>query len=135
MIETNGTLPENIDKLNKIDYVSLDIKLPEHFNDSSFEDIFRNEIKSLNLLMSRSINVYCKLVVLPSTKINSFETIIKRLSKDVLNNKELQIIIQPSSPINDWKNLNSHLFRFSEIVGKYFEVSIIPQVHKFLNIE
>ncbi|WP_409200417.1 7-carboxy-7-deazaguanine synthase QueE [Methanobrevibacter sp. DSM 116169] len=135
MLETNGTLYEHIDKLNKIDYVSLDIKLPEHFDDDSFDDVFQNEIKSVNLLTSKAINVYCKLVVLPSTKINSIENVIKKLSKEILNKNDVQMVIQPSSPIEDWKDLSSNLFKFSEIIGKYFEVSTIPQIHKFLNIE
>ena len=29
MLETNGTLPDNIDSIEKLDMVSLDIKLPE----------------------------------------------------------------------------------------------------------
>ena len=32
MLETNGTLPEKIDLIKKLDMVSLDIKLPEHFD-------------------------------------------------------------------------------------------------------
>ena len=117
LLETNGTLPEKIDFIEKLDIVSLDIKLPEHFNNDFNEDIFINEIKSVNLLMAKSIMLYCKVVVLPSSK------------------NKLQIIIQPSSPLEDWGNSNSKLFEFSEIVGQYFEVSTIPQVHKILNIE
>lgn len=135
MLETNGTLTENIDKINSLDFVSLDIKLPEHFDNDWSNDIFNNEIKSLNLLTSKSINIYCKLVVLPSTKINSIEGMIKKLSEKLLNKNNLQIIIQPSSPIKDWKNSNHSLFEFSEVIGKYFEVSTIPQIHKILNIE
>ena len=30
------------------------------------------------------------------------------------------------------KGLNFKLFEFSEIVGQYFEVSTIPQIHKIL---
>ena len=69
MLETNGTLPDNIDSIDKLDVVSLDIKLPEHFDGDFDEEIFLNEIKSLNLLMAKCINVYCKVVILPSTKI------------------------------------------------------------------
>jgi organic radical activating enzyme len=134
MLETNGTLTNNIKNLNSIDFVSLDIKLPDHFNESWSEDILNNEIQSLNLLISNSKNVYCKLVVLPSMKINSIEKIIKKLSDEIINNT-LQIVIQPSSPIDEWKGSNDHLFEISETVGKYFEVSTIPQIHKFLNIE
>ena len=135
MLETNGTLPVSIDSIKKLDIVSLDIKLPEHFNGDFDEEIFLNEIKSLNLLMAKCINVYCKVVILPSTKIKSFKEVVEKLSKNISSKSNLQIIIQPSSPLSEWKDLNFKLFEFSEIVGQYFEVSTIPQIHKILDIE
>lgn len=135
MLETNGTLPDNIDLIDKLDIVSLDIKLPEHFNEVFDESIFLYEIKSLNLLMAKCINVYCKVVILPSTKIKSFKEVVEKLSENISNKSNLQIIIQPSSPLSEWKDLNFKLFEFSEIVGQYFEVSTIPQIHKILDIE
>ena len=135
MLETNGTLPENIDSIEKLDIVSLDIKLPEHFEGDFDEEIFLNEIKSLNLLMAKCINVYCKVVILPSTKINSFKGVVEKLSQNISSKSNLKIIIQPSSPLEDWSDINFRLFNFSEIVGQYFEVSTIPQIHKILDIE
>ncbi|WP_407393290.1 7-carboxy-7-deazaguanine synthase QueE [Methanobrevibacter sp.] len=135
MLETNGTLPENIDLIDKLDMVSLDIKLPEHFDGEFNEEIFLNEIKSLNLLMAKSINVYCKVVILPSTKIKSFKGVVEKLSKNISNKSNLKIIIQPSSPLGEWKDINFKLFEFSEVVGQYFDVSTIPQIHKILDIE
>jgi hypothetical protein len=72
---------------------------------------------------------------LPSLKIESFEEVIKKIDKEIIYKNNLQVIIQPSSPLNEWKNLSDSLFEFSEIVGEYFEVSTIPQIHKILNIE
>ena len=135
MLETNGTLPENIDLIEKLDIVSLDIKLSEHFNNDFDNKIFENEIKSLNLLISKSISVYCKVVILPSTKIKSFEEVVEKLSENISNKSNLKIIIQPSSPLGEWKDINFKLFEFSEVVGQYFEVSTIPQIHKILDIE
>ena len=135
MLETNGTLPDNIDLLNKLDIVSLDIKLPEHFDGDFDEEIFLNEIKSLNLLREKSINVYCKVVILPSTKIKSFKEVVEKLSQNISSKSNLKIIIQPSSPLGEWKDINFRLFEFSEVVGQYFEVSTIPQIHKILDIE
>ena len=135
MLETNGTLPDNIDLIDKLDIVSLDIKLPEHFDGDFNEEILLNEIKSVNLLMSKSINVYCKVVILPSTKIKSFKEVVEKLSENISNKSNLKIIIQPSSPLGEWKNINFKLFEFSEVVGQYFEVSTIPQIHKILDIE
>jgi len=135
MLETNGTLPEKIDLIKKLDMVSLDIKLPEHFDGDFDNSIFLNEIKSLNLLISKSINVYCKVVILPSTKIKSFKEVVEKLSQNISNKSNLKIIIQPSSPLGEWKDINFRLFEFSEVVGQYFEVSTIPQIHKILDIE
>ena len=135
MLETNGTLPDNIDLLNKLDIVSLDIKLPEHFDGDFDEEIFLNEIKSLNLLREKSINVYCKVVILPSTKIKSFKEVVEKLSENISSKSNLKIIIQPSSPLGEWKNINYRLFEFSEVVEQYFEVYTIPQIHKILDIE
>lgn len=135
MLETNGTLPENINSIERLDMVSLDIKLPEHFDGEFDESIFLNEIKSLNLLISKSKNVYCKVVILPSTKIKSFKEVVEKLSQNISNKSNLKIIIQPSSPLGEWKDINFKLFEFSEVVGQYFEVSTIPQIHKILDIE
>lgn len=85
MLETNGTLPNNIDLIEQLDIVSLDIKLNEHFDEEFDKNIFINEIKSLNLLISKSISVYCKVVILPSTKIKSIREVIEKLSENVLN--------------------------------------------------
>ena len=135
MLETNGTLPDNIDLIEKLNMVSLDIKLPEHFDGDFNQEIFLNEIKSVNLLMAKSINVYCKVVILPSTKIKSFKEVVEKLSENISSKSNLKIIIQPSSPLGEWKDINSKLFEFSEVVGQYFEVSTIPQIHKILDIE
>ena len=135
MLETNGTLPGNIDSIEGLDIVSLDIKLPEHFDGDFDNSIFLNEIKSLNLLITKSINVYCKVVILPSTKIKSFKEVVEKLSQNISSKSNLKIIIQPSSPLGEWKDINFKLFEFSEVVGQYFEVSTIPQIHKILDIE
>ncbi|MCF0226051.1 MAG: 7-carboxy-7-deazaguanine synthase QueE [Methanobrevibacter sp.] len=135
LLETNGTLPDNIDKIDNLDIVSLDIKLPEHFKEDYDENIFELEIKSLNLLIVKSIKVYCKIVTLPTTKTSTIKEVIERLFESILNKNNLKIDIQPSSPISEWKGNTNKLFEFSEIVGEYFEVCTIPQIHTILNIE
>ena len=135
MLETNGTLPDKINSIEKLDIVSMDIKLKEHFDGDFDESIFLNEIKTLNLLITKSINVYCKVVILPSTKINSFKEVFIKLSNTVIEKNNLKVVIQPSSPLKEWENNNLRLFEFSEVVGQYFEVKTIPQIHRILNIE
>lgn len=148
LLETNGTLPEELAKLPDISYVSMDVKLPEHFDEGWSEDIFENEIKSIKLLITHNIKVYCKLVPIPSTKISKVEEIAKRLADEISETKdqlswdadknkfdEVTLVIQPASPIDLWECSNHKLFEFSEAVGKHLKVLTIPQIHKFLNIE
>lgn len=134
LLETNGTLPDNIISIENLDIVSLDIKLPEHFEEYN-EDILVREIKTLTLLMAKGIRVYCKIVTLPTTKTSTIKEVIEILSESILNKDDLKIDIQPSSPISDWKGNTQKLFEFSEIVGEHFEVATIPQIHTILNIE
>jgi len=131
-LETNGTLPEKISKFLKIDFASLDFKLPEHLNNYD-NKIFENEIASLKILIKSNTNIYCKLVVLPSTKLNTIEKIAKAINNEV--NTSVSLVIQPVSPIDQWQNNIIKLFKFSEIAGKYLDVFIIPQTHKFLKID
>ncbi|MCL2157098.1 MAG: 7-carboxy-7-deazaguanine synthase QueE [Methanobrevibacter sp.] len=132
-LETNGTLPDEVRKLKKIDFVSLDFKLEEHFDNEYNNEIFEHEIETLKLLIECNTNIYCKLVVLPSTELSIIEKIAKRIVNEV--NADVTLVIQPVSPINQWQNNISKLFEFSEIAGKYLNVLIIPQTHKFLKID
>ena len=134
LLETNGTLPEELDKIKNLSCASVDIKLPEHFNENWSEKILENEILFTKLLIEHNINLYCKMVVLPSTSTNTVERIIKQLSNEIPSDKDVPLILQPVSPLELWKN-NDKLFKFSEIIGKYMRVYTIPQIHKILNIE
>lgn len=141
MIETNGTLPNQIKRLvKKIDYVSLDIKLSDHFFDddglsSNYnENILNKELKSLNILIKNKIKVYCKIAVLPTTNLDTIENICLDITEEIPDEYKLPLIIQPVSPIELWDDNKSKLFKFSEIAGKYLDVYTIPQVHKYLDV-
>ncbi|MGL6297739.1 MAG: 7-carboxy-7-deazaguanine synthase QueE [Methanobacteriaceae archaeon] len=183
-LETNGTLPNQLKFLKNIDYVSMDIKLVEHFknnndknnknNNGNFSDsnsndyketfnfwknnIFKNELASIKILIEWSTNIYCKLVVSPKTKISEIEDIAIRVSEIILNSGNnrndgntrnniinVPMVIQPLSPIEQWhsdtsdnasNNLSQNkLLEISSVVGKYMEVLTIPQLHKVLDIE
>ncbi|MGN1186728.1 MAG: 7-carboxy-7-deazaguanine synthase QueE [Methanobrevibacter wolinii] len=134
-LETNGTLTKEINKIDNLKYASLDIKLPENLEDAFDSKIISSEIDSINLLIDKGINVYCKIVVFPNLDLKLFENLIFNVSKAINKKDNLSIIIQPVSPIELWKNDKDKLFKFSEITGKYMDVLIIPQLHKFMNIE
>jgi len=134
MIETNGTLADSLSKIKRLNCVSLDIKLPEHFNGDWDDNIFINEILSLKSLIGNREKFYCKIVVSPSTSLDTLKKVGMRIHEEFPNNK-IPIVIQPKSPIKQWKNKSNLFFKFSEVLGQYFNVSIIPQTHKILNIE
>lgn len=134
-LETNGTLPVEINKLDNLDYVSLDIKLAQHFDSNYSEKILINEIKSVNILINKSIKVYCKIVVFPNTRLSTIEKLAKTLKYNINNSQNVSVVIQPVSPMELWKNDKTHLFEISQVMGQYMDVLTIPQLHKFMNIE
>ncbi len=135
LLETNGSLPDELSKiLDLIRYASVDIKLPEHEAVPRWNSLLDNELKSINLLIEEGINTYCKLVVLPSTKIDTVDFIASKIVQEVENNSKLPLIIQPESPLTNWQSKQDKLLEMSEKVGRYLDVLVIPQVHKFLNV-
>ena len=135
LLETNGSLPGEMEKIAElIKYASLDIKLPEHCSTSNWDNLFTNELKSLNLLIDNKTNIYCKIVILPSTKVNTIKLIASKILDEISDDSRLSIVIQPAYPLNYWIENNKKLFEFSEVVGNYLDVLTIPQVHKLLKI-
>lgn len=136
LLETNGSLPEELKKISElITYASLDFKLPEHCSTSNWNDLFKKELKSLNLLIDVGINTYCKMVILPESKVADIVKIASKIREEIPENSEVSLVIQPSSPLDNWSGHEDKLFRISENVGKYLDVLTIPQVHKILRIQ
>lgn len=135
LIETNGSLPDELKKiLNLIKFASVDIKLPEHGASSDWNILMGNELKSINLLMEEGINTYCKLVVLPSTEVDTVAFIASKIALEVQNIGKLSLIIQPASPLSNWTKISDKLLEISQVTGKYLDVMVIPQIHKILKI-
>lgn len=135
LLETNGSLPGELVKiLDLIRYASVDIKLPEHEAVCDWNSLLDNELKSINLLMEKSINTYCKIVVFPSMKVDNVSSIASKIVQEVEDTRKLSLIIQPESPLARWGNSQNSLLEMSEKAGKYLDVLIIPQIHKLLNI-
>lgn len=135
LLETNGSLPNELSKiLDLIDYASVDIKLPEHHAVAQWDDLLDNELESINLLIEEGINTYCKLVVLPSTKVDTVIFIASKMVEEVNNSSKLSFIIQPASPLDLWEKNTNKLMEFSEKSGEYLDVMVIPQIHKLLKI-
>ena len=135
LLETNGSLPKELQKISElIDYVSLDIKLPEHEASKNWDDLIDLEIESIKLLRDKEINTYCKVVVMPGTKVDMIGFIASKIADEVQNTSNLSMVIQPVSPLDLWVNGTQKLFEISEEAGKYMDVLTIPQVHKLLNM-
>jgi len=136
LLETNGSLPDELKKIVKlIKYASLDFKLPEHCSTSNWDELFKKELESLNLLIDEGINTYCKIVILPSTKVDDISQIASRISNEIPKNSDISLVIQPSDPLDQWVGQGKKLFGISESVGKYLDVLTIPQVHKILKVQ
>jgi 7-carboxy-7-deazaguanine synthase len=135
LLETNGSLPLNVRKLAKlINYASVDIKLPEHNSSPNWDDLIRDELESINILIEEGVNTYCKVVILPFTKVDIVKSIASKIYKDVNDVSELPMVIQPVGPYKNWFNNAGNLFKISENVGEYLEVLVIPPVHKLLKL-
>ncbi|MGB9978878.1 7-carboxy-7-deazaguanine synthase QueE [Methanobacterium sp.] len=135
LLETNGSLPGEMEKIAElIKYASVDIKLPEHCSTPNWDNLFKDELKSLNLLIDNKTNIYCKIVILPSTKVNTIESIASKILEEISDISRLSIVLQPSSPLNYWTGNSAKLFEISEVVGNYLDVLTIPQVHKLLKV-
>lgn len=134
MLETNATLPCKMQKLTDvIDIVSMDIKLPEHFNSQNeWQTVYKNELKTIKVMESKKQKYYIKIVVSPTTPLGIINNIMMDL--DNISSKDVEIIVQPVSPMTLW-DTKDNLFKISEIIGKKHPVSIIPQIHKYLGIE
>ncbi|MBF4475746.1 MAG: 7-carboxy-7-deazaguanine synthase QueE [Methanobacterium formicicum] len=135
MLETNGSLPGEMAKLIElVDYVSMDVKLPEHEAVSNWDDLLDQEIKSIKLLIEEGINSYCKVVVQPSTTTETVASIAARIREEIPETSQMPLIVQPASPLELWKGRTHKLLEISEKAGEHLDVLTIPQVHKLLNL-
>jgi len=135
LLETNGSLPDELEKIvDYLTYASVDIKLPGHEAASDWEELFHRELESINLLIEEGINTYCKVVVQPGTSEDEIGWIASRVKYGVRKSSNLLMVLQPSSPLEDWAYCQSKLLRISEETGKHLDVLTIPQVHKLLNL-
>lgn len=132
MLETNGTLPENLlEVINFIDIISADFKFakyslePQHFASLQFMKILQKYKKFF----------YIKLVCDETLCLEEFKAGIDDIYK-IAN--DAIIIIQPI--------MNSERIIYSERFNEFFKISLkkfkdkgavlfLPQIHKFLGIK
>lgn len=135
LLETNGSLPGELNTIvDLIDYASVDIKLPEHNATPYWEELWSNELESVNLLIEEGINTYCKMVISPVTRVDMMGHIASKMAENLLNPNKISMIIQPKSPLQQWVGEGRKLLNISEEVGKHFDVFLIPQIHPLLKL-
>jgi len=122
-LETNGTLPDNFEKLKKVDFVSLDIKIPS----SSGYDFFSETKRFVKILKKRNIEYQLKFIFDRNTKIDELKRALTLRSKIFI----LQPVFKKYVDVDYKKWL-----KFSKIAINYSkDVRLIPQVHKYLGIK
>ena len=126
-LETNGILYDNLAKIkDKIDIISMDIKLPSCSNN---KNLFNEHEKFIKIAKEKEL--FIKIVF--DEKINNDE-ILK--SCELGKKYSVPIVLQPKmdkDKINmQIKFINSVYYKFIE---NYQNIRLIPQVHKFMNIK
>jgi len=141
-LETNATIAENVEKIIQyVDVVAADIKLPScsGINDS-FErhDKFFNAVKNSRITCAvekefncDNKNIFAKVVF----DENITEEEIKKCV-EIAGKYDIEIVLQPRMIVDSMSVSNVFLMRvFEKFVKQYRHVRLIPQVHKFIDVE
>jgi len=125
-LETNGTLPEYLERLIEyINFVSMDFK-PEFFYIKNFVE---KQHRFLKISSQKECQV--KVVVTSSLKEKDFAKVVNIMH---LVNKEIPLILQPNT--KEISFIKEKILKCYKIaIKKLSNVLIIPQVHHFLGIK
>lgn len=125
-LETNGTLPESLDKIiDNVDIVAMDIKLP---SSGGLNDFWQAHRDFLSIAQRRE--VFIKAVICLSTADKDVLAMY-----DMLKEMEYRgiVVLQPNSFEMD--KLNEQLALFKKYGGDYpFRICVIPQMHKLMGL-
>lgn len=126
-LETNATLYKNLKKVIKyIDIISFDLKLKSSTGGSQ---LWRVHEKFFEVAKLKEI--FFKTVITTSTQFDD----IKRLAGFLKDKLDYPLYLQPDSRYLS-RRLLKKMFVFGEyLLNKGIDVRIVPQVHRFLNIE
>ncbi len=116
-----------------LDFVSLDIKLPDHRAVPRHEwpKLFGEEIECARIASSGGVEVFVKVVVTRASSLPDFERVC-----DVVAELDLPLVLQPvdsrkKSPL--WRKIFTFSGKAAERGVK--EIAIIPQVHKLVGMK
>lgn len=128
-LETNGTVVDGLeDILSEIDYISADIKLPSC---SGVRDSFERHQKFFEKVSGADSVVFAKIVFDKNITDEEIE-----LSCMLAEKYGFEIILQPMM-VGDKMSVDARFIEqvFSKFLNRYSHTRVIPQVHKFLNVE
>ncbi len=133
-IETNGTLYEKLNSklLKEVSFWSVDLKLPSIVK----EDLFELHKRFIFKLKECSGFVNFKVIFSENSNENEFSTVFKIVNEFYKENKRVSLIFQPITKDSiirvEQKQLNFIYYIMKEAE---FEVRLIPQIHKILNLQ
>lgn len=128
-LETNGTVADGLESiLSEIDYISADIKLPSC---SGVKDSFEKHQKFFEKLSGFDGVVFAKVVFDKNITDEEIEQSCLLAEK-----YGFEIILQPMM-VGDKMSVDSRFVEqiFGKFLTRYNHTRVIPQVHKFLNVE
>ncbi len=128
-LETNGTLYNNLNKIiNFVDIISTDIKLPSA---SGMSSLFDEHSKFIEIAKQNNKEIFAKTVF---DKNISEEEII--LVSAIAKKYDIVLILQPKT-VGNTVNMPPDFIAdiFYNFLTRYKNVRLIPQTHKFLNLQ
>ncbi|MHB9020150.1 MAG: 7-carboxy-7-deazaguanine synthase QueE [Minisyncoccota bacterium] len=126
-LETNGTLPEALEKLSPwIDVVSMDIK-PASDCGADYRDEHRRFLKAAKG------KVFAKLVLTENTRPDEVRAAVKLVASV---SPKIPLVLQPVTPVPKVKGVPPHrLYRWLDMARKELsDVHVLPQMHKIWSV-
>lgn len=126
-LETNGTLPENLEKIiDVVDIIAADIKIKSATGNKLSHDLQDKFCK-----VASKKELFLKLVFSSGITDEEIQNACKLAQK-----YNAQLILQPQMRGTEFTLTTQEIENvFNKFVQEYSNVRLIPQMHKFLNIQ
>jgi 7-carboxy-7-deazaguanine synthase len=127
-LETNSGFPEKARKIKDIITIaSCDIKLPEHDSTEHYDELLKNELKTISIF-NETAETFVKIIVLPETNKQSLSAAINGVA-DI--DRDIPFILQPVTSKRQVPP--GLLIELMDFAGKKLkDVRAIPQTHKII---